>query len=271
MKWYITQSDRIIPEVNSVRVIRREMGSEAASTEPKWETPPVVTRIAGPQEIPRYVPVLDGEGNLVLDENGMPTSIQDGVTLVDITEAVEWPYLVLDGTLLRDATAEERVLLDAELAGRAEAAAVAFAAASAAYLEGYDVLPRPLQGKFETPADDGHVYAFEVDPDTEEPFCVQRMSTRTSNASHESKVAARNNERKAHRQRIAAIKDDLDGVETALDQVDVTAGGVMGVAIAATTGTTKTALTEVRKVLVDVKAALKNLMQAVEKLRKDAR
>jgi hypothetical protein len=164
-----------------------------------------------------------------------------------------------------------RAAWEAEEAERIEAERVAAEAAEAAYLEGYDVLPRPLQGKFETPAPDGHVYAFEVDPDTEEPFCVQRMSTRKSNATHATTVAERRAERKAHRDRIAAIKNDLDSVETAIDQIDVTAGGTLGVAIAATTGVNKAAFQEVRKVLVDIKAALKNLRQATEKLRKDAR
>jgi hypothetical protein len=75
----------------------------------------------------------------------------------------------------------------------------------------------------------------------------------------------------AHRDRIAAIKTDLDQVEAALDQVDVTTTGTLGVAIAATTGVNKTALTETRKVLVDLKAAAKNLRQAAEKLRRDVK
>jgi hypothetical protein len=72
-----------------------------------------------------------------------------------------------------------------------------------------------------------------------------------------------------HRDRIAAIKTDLDQVETALDQVDVTTTGPLGVAIAATTGNTKTALQEVRKVLADLKKAAENLRQATEKVRKE--
>jgi hypothetical protein len=42
------------------------------------------------------------------------------------------------------------------------------AAAQAEYLAGVDVLPRPLQGKFETSAADGHVYGIEIDPDGSE-------------------------------------------------------------------------------------------------------
>jgi len=77
--------------------------------------------------------------------------------------------------------------------------------------------------------------------------------------------------RAAHRANLAAIKTDLDQVEAALDQIDATTTGPMGVAIAATTGATKTALQEVRKVIADMKTATKNLKQASEKLRREVR
>lgn len=78
----------------------------------------------------------------------------------------------------------------------------------------------------------------------------------------------------------AAIKQDmldvgtsLDAVSSALDAIDCTVTGPMGVAIAATTGVNKTALLEVRKVLADLKtatkdlkAAAKNNMQATNKM-----
>jgi hypothetical protein len=62
------------------------------------------------------------------------------------------------------------------------------------------------------------------------------------------------------------IRDELQAVGDALDQIDASTTGPLGVAIAATTGTTKTALQEVRKVLADMKVAQKNLMQASNKL-----
>ena len=181
------------------------------------------------------------------------------------------------------------------------------AAAQAAYLAGVDVLPRPVQGKFETSAADGHVYGLEIDPDGGEVIPVQRESTRLTQAEYDAARATRLAERATHRDRIAAIKTDLDQVETALDQIDVaatgpmgaaltglnavdlSAGGTLGTAIAATTGATKTALQQVRLALVavrdnaqtavtesrkaqaDTKTAAKNLKQAAEKLRREVR
>jgi sulfite reductase beta subunit-like hemoprotein len=77
--------------------------------------------------------------------------------------------------------------------------------------------------------------------------------------------------RAAHRANMLAIKTDLDQVESALDQIDVSASSSYATNIAACTGATKTALQDTRKVLVDVKAALKNLRQAAEKVRKEIR
>ena len=181
------------------------------------------------------------------------------------------------------------------------------AAAQAAYLAGVDILPRPLQGAFETRATDGHVYGVEVDPDGDGFIPVQRESTRLTQAEYEAARAAKLEGRQTHRDRIAAIKTDLDQVETALDQIDVaatgpmgaaltglnavdlSAGGTLGTAIAATTGATKTALQQVRLALVavrdnaqtavtesrkaqaDTKTAAKNLKQAAEKLRREVR
>jgi hypothetical protein len=181
------------------------------------------------------------------------------------------------------------------------------AAAQAEYLAGVDILPRPLQGAFETRATDGHVYGVEVDPDGDGFIPVQRESTRLTQAEYEAARAAKLEGRQTHRDRIAAIKTDLDQVETALDQIDVaatgpmgaaltalnavdlSAGGTLGTAIAATTGATKTALQQVRLALVavrdnaqtavtesrkahaDTKTAAKNLRQATEKMRREVR
>jgi len=190
-------------------------------------------------------------------------------TLVDNEDGATFRVDVVD-RLVTDIEAEEKAAAEAA-AARAAIDAEKAAAAQAAYLAGVDVLPRPLQGRFETPAADGHVYGMEVDPSGDEIIPVQRESTRLTQAEYDAAKAAKLAARAAHRDAIRAIKADLDQVETALDQVDVTTTGPLGVAIAATTGNTKTALTETRKVLVDLKAAAKNLRQAVEKVRREIR
>ena len=145
------------------------------------------------------------------------------------------------------------------------------AAAEALRLATPIVFDQPLQARIETPAADGHVYGLEVDADSGEVVPVQRESTRLTQAEYETARAARLAERATHRNRIAAIKTDLDQVETALDQIDVSAAGPLGTAIAATSGVNKTALQLVRTTLGDVKAALKNLRQASEKIRREIR
>lgn len=75
------------------------------------------------------------------------------------------------------------------------------------------------------------------------------------------------------KQDLVDVGDAIDAVSAALDAIDCTTTGPMGVAIAATTGVNKTALGEVRKVLADLKTttkdlkvAAKNNMQATQKL-----
>jgi hypothetical protein len=145
------------------------------------------------------------------------------------------------------------------------------AAAEQARLETPLVFDQPIQARIEIPATDGHVYGVEVDPDGGEVVTVQRQSVRLSKAEYEAARAARMTDRAQKRQRIAAIATDLDQVQAALDQINVTASGPLGVAIAATTGVNKTALTAVRTTLVDIKTALANLRQAAEKMRREIR
>jgi hypothetical protein len=159
--------------------------------------------------------------------------------------------------------------IQAEIDAAAAPQAAADAAAQAEWLEGCDILQRPIRGTFESEGGDGHAYVVTVDGVSGEVFGVQRESTRLTNAETDAAKAAARAERQQHRTRLDAIKTDLDQVETALDQIDATTTGALGVAIAATTGVNKTALTEVRKVLVDVKTALKNLRQAAEKVRRE--
>ena len=159
--------------------------------------------------------------------------------------------------------------IQAEIDAAAAVQAAADAEAHAAWLEGCDVLPRPIRGVLEQDGGDGHVYSLIVDGAGGAVLPVQRESVRTSNAEHDAAKAAARAAHGVRRTRIDAIKTDLDQTETALDQIDVTTTGALGVAIAATSGVNKTALTEVRKVLVDVKTALKNLRQAAEKIRRE--
>jgi hypothetical protein len=111
-----------------------------------------------------------------------------------------------------------------------------------------------------------------VDADTKQVIgVVNSASPQKPWAEQRAAAVAEMTAQAAHRANLAAIKTDLDQVEAALDQIDATTTGPMGVAIAATSGATKTALTEVRKVLVDMKTATKNLKQASEKLRREVR
>jgi hypothetical protein len=202
-----------------------------------------------------------------------------------------------------DVTPEIQAQLDADKA----AADAAYAAAEIERKATPLIFDQPLQARIETPATDGHVYGLEVDPTGDEVIPVQRESTRLTQAEYDAAKAARLADRQLHRERIAGIKTDLDQVETALDKVDMSAtgtmgvaiaalnavdlsaGGTLGAAIAATTGATKTALQQVRLALVavrdnaetavkesrkaqdDTKTATKNLKQAAEKLRKEVK
>jgi hypothetical protein len=82
---------------------------------------------------------------------------------------------------------------------------------------------------------------------------------------------AANRAKKEQTANLAAIKIDLDQVEAALDQINVSASSSYATNIAACTGAAKTALQDTRNVLVDVKIALKNLRQACEKIRREVR
>jgi hypothetical protein len=166
-----------------------------------------------------------------------------------------------------DVTPEIQAEIDAAEAEAATAAAAAEAIRLATPIR-YD---QPIQARLETPADDGHIYGLEVDPDSGELYPVQRESQRKTDAEYAAAKADAKAARAAHRANMQAIKTDLDQVETALDQIDVSASSSYATNIAACTGATKTALQDTRKVLVDVKAALKNLRQAAEKVRKEIR
>jgi hypothetical protein len=115
-------------------------------------------------------------------------------------------------------------------------------------------------------------YELRVDQETGEVVAsLDHASPRRSRASREADFAAAHTNAVAHRQRIAAIETDLDQVRDALDQIDVSSASSYATNIAACSGATKTALQDTRKVLVDTKAALRNLVQAAEKLRKEVK
>ena len=133
---------------------------------------------------------------------------------------------------------------------------------------------------------DGHWYQPVPDPEAGDWLAIPRTgSPWHPDATFTNTAAAVIAERKAHRAAIRAIKLDLDQCATnlaqvavSIDAINTSATGTLGVAIAATTGTTKTALTATRNVLGDLKAAVRNLRagveqnrQACEKLRREVR
>jgi hypothetical protein len=166
-----------------------------------------------------------------------------------------------------DLTPEIQAQLDADKA----AAAAAEAAARQAYLEGYDTHDRPQRMPSLEISDGDHVYGIVPDGATGEVDVIRRESTRTTNEQFDADREAKRLERRAHRERITGIKTDLDQVETALDGLDLTNAGPLGVAIAATTGATKTALNRTQDALQSLKTAAKNLRQACEKLRREVK
>lgn len=118
------------------------------------------------------------------------------------------------------------------------------------------------------PATDGHAYQPVLDVESGEWLAVPRTgSPWHDNTAFEAAQTATLSDRAAHRERMQAIKTDLEQVEAALDAIDVSATGALGVAIAACSNPEKAALQEVRKVLADVKTAVKNLRQAASKIR----
>jgi hypothetical protein len=103
-------------------------------------------------------------------------------------------------------------------------------------------------------------------------------SPRPDAATIAARIAAARAEGQTRRARLLAIEIDLLTIDTAVDEmmaVDLSATGSIGVAIAATTGVNKAALTALRNALIDVRAkakkGLNNARQAAEKLRKEVK
>jgi uncharacterized protein YqfA (UPF0365 family) len=195
----------------------------------------------------------------------VPSGVYEGIDFHgsppdDVAERAGWV----------DVTPEIQAIIDAD-----KAQADAQAAEAQAQAEYQASLPVPMPTGIEAPVvvltdSDGKGWGVVADGGDLITY-ADHASPRPDAAVIAERQAQARADNQAHRARIEAIKTDLDQVEAALDQVDVTTTGTLGVAIAATTGVNKTALTETRKVLVDLKAAAKNLRQAAEKLRRDVK
>lgn len=133
------------------------------------------------------------------------------------------------------------------------------------------IYDQPIQARIEIPVAPDHVVRLEADLETGVVIPVEIESIRKTEPEYQAAKTAALTAHQEHRQRIAAIANDLDQVEATMNAIDVTAGGALGLAIADTAGAPKTALTETRKVLVDFKVAVKNLRQACEKLRREVK
>lgn len=114
MKWHITEAAPIAEGINTVKIVQKEMGSEAAGVVLKWPYHPSVTK---PVMVEQAVwePALDGEGNPVLDEFGEPTCTQIGTELVKVQQSVHYPYIIEDAGQLRAATDAEVTAIDAAM------------------------------------------------------------------------------------------------------------------------------------------------------------
>lgn len=118
MKWYITEPAPVAEGINTVRIVQKEMGSEAAGVALKWPYRPIVTRPVTVDQ-PVYAEELDADGN----------PIQTGTEMVESQQPVDYPYIIEDGEVLRDATDEERTAIDTALSAQQEAARLAAEAA----------------------------------------------------------------------------------------------------------------------------------------------
>lgn len=179
MKWYITEPTPIAENINTVKIVQKEMGSEAAVVVLKWPYRPVVTK-AVMVEQPIMDSVLDGEGNPVLDEFGEPTYQQNGTQMVETQQAVSYPYIVDDAGALRAATDEEAAAIDAVLEQRAaDAALAAEAQAKLDYAAALSIVNPILEGHpaAEDVPEGGQQYRI---PDAEDPSILTWWCVRDS-------------------------------------------------------------------------------------------
>ena len=101
----------------------------------------------------------------------------------------------------------------AELAQQAADAAAAQAAAESNRLATPIKFDQPIQGRFETPADDGHVYGLEVDVETGELYPVQRESTRKTDAEYAAAKADEKGKRTTRKADRAALKTAIQAID----------------------------------------------------------
>jgi hypothetical protein len=195
----------------------------------------------------------------------VPATVEAGARY---TSAIEFTDTEAREVVTITATAAQ---VAAEQAAAAAADAAAFQASEIVRKETPLVFDQPVQARLEIVGHDSHVYGLEVDPAAGEIIPVQRESVRLTQAEYEAARKVRLDARKAHRDTLDAIKTELDNVETAMDALNLTATGTTGVAIRATTGTTKAALLAVEDVLKVFKAQVKNLRQAGDKIRREIR
>ena len=155
------------------------------------------------------------------------------------------------------------------------------AAAQAAWLEGYDSHTRPQRApSFEIP-DGTNIYTIAVDPGAPDVLVVERESTRLSNAQLAAAIASNKAVRVAHRAALVAIQADLDQVEAQVastNWTDVILTNITTSAAVWTNTTQRTTMIAVKDALQAIKGndnnlqiAVKNLKQAVEKIRKEIR
>jgi len=196
----------------------------------------------------------------------------NGIDVATVTATYDGERIVeINGSAAAatEAMAISQANVDSEDAAMAAAQAAADAAARAAYLEGFDQLPRPIRGIVETDGGDGHVYVVAVDGAGGEVIPIQRESTRLTNAELEAAKTAARAARQTHRGNIAAIQTDLDQVKTAINGLDLTNAGPLGTAIAATSAPNKAAFNQIQNALQAIAMAVKNLTQASEKIRRE--
>ena len=223
----------------------------------------------GPMQLPRTAQTLLDGGGTVSSLAGADWATRNRCGYYEAVRTTAEPGMVITGTAWPSVPTANvfRETITAQIT-QAEYDAQQ-AAQEAERLSTPIIYDQPLQARIEIPASDGHVYGAEVDPDTGDVIGVQRQSKRLTEAEYTEARDARMAERQQHRDRIAAISTDLDQVSAAIDALDLNNSGGMGVAIAATTGTTKTALKAVQSSLQDIKTALKNLQQATAKVRRE--
>jgi hypothetical protein len=126
------------------------------------------------------------------------------------------PYRTADNTCTRTPLVVRTLAQKAaDDAASAEASAASQAAAEAARKATPIIYDQPIQARLETPADDGHVYGLEVDPDTGDLYSVQRESTRKTDAEYAAAKAAKKAGRAARTNDLQSLKASIQAIDPA--------------------------------------------------------